>query len=170
MKLHFVRIPTEDSGPIEEELNRFLGTHRIVSVDRHLVADGARSAWAICVTYVDADAGREGAPFGHGTAEVSGKKLRVDYREVLPDAEFQIFARLRDLRKQLAERDSVPPYAVFTNEQLAAMVRGKARTAADLHAIDGIGPARLEKYGRPFLDVLKTAAAADLPPAPVEAD
>jgi hypothetical protein len=64
MKLHFVRVPTEDSGPIEEELNRFLGTHRIVSIDRHLVADGARSAWAICVTYVDADAGRDGAQSG----------------------------------------------------------------------------------------------------------
>lgn len=111
MKLHVVRIPTEDSGPIEEELNRFFGAHRIVSIDWHLVADGARSAWAICVTYVDADAVREGAPSGHGTAELSGKKFRVDYREVLPNAEFPIFVRLRDLRKQLAERDSVPPYA-----------------------------------------------------------
>jgi superfamily II DNA helicase RecQ len=146
MRLHFVTVPIHGSSAAEQELNQFLATHRILSVDRQLVADGPRSAWAVCVTYVDAAAP---AP----ALDAQGKR-RVDYRELLSDADFQVFARLRDLRKRLAERDGVPPYALFTNEQLAEMVRHRACSAADLQRIDGVGPARVEKYGAAFLDVL----------------
>ena len=121
MKLHFVTVPIHGSAAAEAELNQFLGSHRVIAVDRQLIADGARSAWAVCVAYLE---GRT------SVAEVPGKKGRIDYREVLAPADFQVFARLREIRKHLAERDAVPPYAVFTNEQLAEMIRGRARTAA----------------------------------------
>lgn len=147
MRLHFVTIPIHGGGAAEGELNSFLGSHRVVAVDRHLVPDGMRSTWAICVAYVD---GSPDAP----APDVSDPKKRVDYREILPPAEFQVFAKLRELRKQVAEQDGVPPYAVFTNEQLADMVRRKARSAADLGRIEGIGPARVEKYAARFLEIL----------------
>ena len=44
---------------------------------------------------------------------------RIDYKEVLSAPEFERFARLRLLRKELAEKEGVPAYAIFTNEQLA---------------------------------------------------
>lgn len=155
MRLHFITVPIHGSTAAEDELNQFLSTHRVVAVDRHLVADGPRSVWAICVSYVD------GVAPTTMLADANGKKARVDYREVLPDAEFQVFARLRNLRKELAERDGVPPYAVFTNEQLAEMVRSRSRSAAELGRIDGVGPARIEKYGRAVLELLSAA-----PPSP----
>jgi superfamily II DNA helicase RecQ len=157
MRLHFVTVPIHDGAAAENDLNQFLGSRRVVSVDRHLVPDGTRSAWAICVTYLD---GGPSAGAG-GSADPSSKK-RLDYREVLPPAEYLVFAKLRDLRKQLAERDGVPPYAVFTNEQLADMVRLRARSAAELARIEGIGPARIEKYSVSFLEILCAAP----PPAP----
>src|SRR6185436_11993097 len=108
-----------------EELNQFLASHRVIAVDRQLVMDGPRSAWAICVTYVNADAGA-------GAGAGSGEKNRVDYRDVLPEEEFQVFAKLRDLRKRIAEQEGMPPYALFTNKQLAELVRRRVRTPADL--------------------------------------
>lgn len=148
MRLHFVSVPVLASAASEDELNKFLGSHRVVAVDRQLVPDGSRSAWAVCVAYVDgAPAAAAGAP------DATGQK-RVDYREILPPAEFQVFAKLRDLRKKVAEHDGVPPYAVFTNEQLADLVRRKVQTADDLARVDGVGPARVQKYGGQFLAVL----------------
>src|SRR5690242_3098362 len=94
MRMHFVTVPIHGSATAEEEMNQFLATHTGIAVDRQLVSDGRRSAWPICISYVVAAAG---AP-----ASASDKK-RVDYRELLPDTEFQVFARLRDLRKQLVE-------------------------------------------------------------------
>lgn len=147
MRLHFVTVPIHGGAVAEDELNQFLASHRVIAVDRQLVTDGARSAWVICITYVDA-----GATAAAGAnVDTNGKKSRVDYREVLPDDEFQVFAELRDLRKKLADRDGVPPYALFTNEQLAEMVRRHVRSTADLARLDGVGPARIEKYGPAFL-------------------
>jgi hypothetical protein len=93
MRLHFVTVPNHGSAAAEEELNQFLATHRVLAVDRQLVADGPRSAWAICVTFPEA---------GTGAATADANKKRVDYCELIPDADFQVFARLRDLRKQIA--------------------------------------------------------------------
>ena len=156
MRFHFVTVPIHGSAVAEEELNQFLANHRAIAVDRQLVTDGPRSAWAICVTYADA---------GAGAATDASKKARVDYREILSDAEFQVFAKLRELRKKLSEHEGVPPYALFTNEQLADMVRRQVRSAADLARIDGVGPARLEKYGRAFLEILRAAPSMPAPPA-----
>ena len=157
MKFHFITVPIPGSDAAEEELNRFLASHRVLAVDRQLVADGPRSAWAICVSYTEAS--------GPAVTEGLGKKGRLDYREILTPEDFQVFARLRDLRKQLAERDAVPPYAVFTNEQLADMVRERVCTAAELARIEGVGPSRIEKYGEAALAILRSAAPA-LPPTP----
>ena len=54
----------------------------------------------------------------------------------------------------IAEREGVPPYALFNNDQLAAMVRTKVRTKEDMGRIDGVGPGRIEKYAESFLEVL----------------
>jgi superfamily II DNA helicase RecQ len=148
MKLRFFRVRVQDPGQDAEELNTFLASHRVLSVERHFVSDGSSSAWAICVNYLSS-----------GGRPALEKRGRVDYREVLPEAEFSLFAKLRSLRKSMAEKEGVPAYALFTNEQLAEMVRRRVKTQTALEKIEGVGPARSEKYGANFLDVLK----AELP-------
>jgi superfamily II DNA helicase RecQ len=84
----------------------------------------------------------------------------VDYKEVLNEADFAVFSRLRDLRKVIAEKEAVPAYAIFTNEQLAAMVTGKVESLTEMGKIDGIGAARIEKYGAAFLKALTEKGGA----------
>lgn len=160
MRMHFLSIPVFDSSAAEAELNRFFASHRVVAIDRQFVADGARSAWAVCVSYIEGAAAA--AP---ERAADPVKKKPVDYREVLSPEDFQVFARLRVLRKELSERDGVPAYAVFTNEQLAAMVKERIQSAADLARLENIGKARVDKYGAPFLSVLR-----EVPPVQREED
>ena len=148
MKLKFFAIPALDPEPAEEMLNRFLATHRVVEVERRLVEDGRASIWAVCVSWVEGVAPSAAAPDGT-------KKGRIDYREVLPADEFTLYDRLRTLRKQQAEAEGLPPFAVFTNEQLADMVRKRVTTAEALAAIDGIGEARLSRYGEAALKILR---------------
>lgn len=163
MRLHFVVIPIHGGSVVEDELNQFLTTRRVAAVDRQFVPDGARSAWAICVTYVD------GGAASPGTTDPSGKKGSVDYRDVLPPDQFQVYSRLRELRKQVSQRDGVPPYALFTNEQLAEMVRRNVRTAAELAKVDGVGPARVEKYAVAFLEILNAPPTVPAQPPSTEA-
>lgn len=107
---------------MEAELNGFLSRHRVVTIERRFVDCGADSLWALCVDYLH---GEPTAGASHGAPGRADRK--VDYKEVLNPEQFEIFAKLRDLRKQLAEQEAVPVYAVFTNEQLAEMVRQSVR-------------------------------------------
>jgi superfamily II DNA helicase RecQ len=152
MQLKAFMIPVHDGGAATEEVNAFLRSNRILSVDRHFVQDGANSVWAICVSYLG-EANR--------AQTASAKRSKVDYREVLSEADFAVFAKLRDLRKELAEREAIPAYALFTNEQLAAMVQKRVRNGAALKEIEGVGEARATKYGAAFLQVL---CAEEAPP------
>ncbi len=91
----------------------------------------------------------------------SGKRGKIDYREVLSEPDFALFAKLRAVRKTLADKDGVPAYALFTNEQLAEMVQRRVRTAGALREIEGVGEARVEKYGQDFLAILLADGPAE---------
>jgi hypothetical protein len=64
---------------------------------------------------------------------------RVDYKTVLSPDEFPVFSRLREFRKELAQTEAVPVYALFTNEQLAQMVQRRCQSKSDLAQIEGPG-------------------------------
>lgn len=148
MSFEFFKIRVCDPGQEQTRLNAFLRAHRILAVRQEWVAEGAESFWAFSVDYHDGNGTANSRPDG------VGKTGRIDYREVLDAPDFILFAKLRDLRKIISDAEGVPSYAIFTNEQLAAMVQGKCRSLADLKGIAGIGDGRAGKYGERFLALL----------------
>jgi len=155
MQLRFFTIPLLGGEAAAEELNRFLASHRILAVDRHLAQDSGVSIWAVCVSYEPAGESRAG-----DSRSASGRRGKVDYREVLSEADFTVYARLRTLRKEIADSEGVPVYSLFTNEQLAEMVTRRVSSATALREISGIGEARVQKYGEAFLSALVEARSA----------
>ncbi len=154
MQFKFFRIPISDLGGFTEELNAFLRGHRILSVKRELVNESGTACWAVCVEYLTGTV----APAGSSTNGTG--KGKIDYREKLSPEDFIVFSALRDVRKEIAERDGVPVYAVFTNEQIAEIVTKKADSLAALRKIDGVGDSRIEKYGERFLAAIPPGAPA----------
>lgn len=148
MKYRFFTVPIHAPEAVQEELNRFCAEQRVVSVDKQFVQGAEGSFWALCVCYLDQQS---------GPVSARGKD-KIDYREVLNESDFAVFAKLRGLRKTLAEQEGVPAYALFTNEQLAVMVRNRVTSKAALGDIEGVGAARVEKYGDAFLKLLEEAA------------
>jgi superfamily II DNA helicase RecQ len=161
MRLQFFRIAILSDRDDADELNQFLSSHRVLSVDRQLVVDGSNSFWTVCVTWLEGDSATSA-----GNAGDKGRG-KIDYREVLPEDEFRMFAKLRSLRKDIAEKEEIPAYTVFTNEQLAEMVRQRVTSLTQLSEIAGIGPARIEKYGKQFLLELEKAIGAERGSGPV---
>ena len=93
-----------------------------------------------------------------GRSATSG--LKIDYKELLNEADFTVFARLRDLRKVISDKEAIPAYSIFTNEQLASMVTGKVDSLTAMGSIPGVGAARIEKYVAAFLASLTGKEAA----------
>ena len=68
-----------------------------------------------------------------------------------------LFDRLKDWRRKRAQADGVPAYVVFHDRTLAEIADRKCKDWADLAAISGVGPAKLERYADEILAVVAEA-------------
>lgn len=161
MKYKFFAIPARHPVAAEDDLNAFCSSHRISFIDKQLITDGADSFWSVCVTWMDGEA----AP---STTSEHRKQHRVDYKEILSEADFGLYLELHSFRKGLAEQHNVPTYALFTNDQLAEMVRQRVSNKAGLQKIEGVGKARIDNYGEAFLQKLQALWAGEQGETPDE--
>ncbi|HKQ39000.1 MAG TPA: ATP-dependent DNA helicase RecQ [Verrucomicrobiae bacterium] len=63
----------------------------------------------------------------------------------------ELFERLRELRKRIADEEGVPPFVVFWDSTLIEITVHLPRNEQQFRATKGIGPAKLQKYGAPFV-------------------
>lgn len=66
----------------------------------------------------------------------------------------QLFAKLRRLRKQLADEAGVPPFVVFSDATLIEMAHYLPQNNQELLTISGVGERKLANYGKEFLELI----------------
>ncbi|MEW5291455.1 MULTISPECIES: ATP-dependent DNA helicase RecQ [Erwinia] len=67
----------------------------------------------------------------------------------------KLFARLRKLRKAIADEENIPPYVVFNDATLIEMAEQMPLTASEMLSINGVGQRKLERFGKPFMLVIR---------------
>jgi ATP-dependent DNA helicase RecQ len=87
-------------------------------------------------------------PVLKGEARVFRKVLK---RKVELDDSRSLFAALRQLRAEIAAREQVPPYIIFSDSTLHEICRNQPLTRGALLGIKGVGEAKLAKYGDAFI-------------------
>ncbi|WP_435236180.1 DNA helicase RecQ [Psychromonas sp. PT13] len=70
----------------------------------------------------------------------------------------KLFARLRMLRKQIADREDLPPYIIFSDVSLSEMSELMPLTGSEFLNVSGVGHIKLDKYGSEFLAVINEYA------------
>jgi ATP-dependent DNA helicase RecQ len=65
-----------------------------------------------------------------------------------------LFGKLRDLRKELAAKEGVPAYIVFSDASLRDMCRKQPVSPVRFAAVHGVGSVKLEKYGEAFIELI----------------
>ena len=65
-----------------------------------------------------------------------------------------LFAKLKELRAELAAQANIPAYMVFSNHTLHEMCRKKPRTHEDFLQVSGVGAAKDERWGEAFLEAI----------------
>jgi ATP-dependent DNA helicase RecQ len=128
----------------------------------------------IVMSYLRADAERYGAlvltaesrKVLRGETPVSFRtdptKTKTSRRQSAPSKplgpeDADLWDALRACRRQLADEHGVPAYVIFHDRTLHEMMLVKPRSAEELLAINGVGEAKLERYGTRFLEVLADA-------------
>ena len=64
---------------------------------------------------------------------------------------------LKDKRTELARQQGVPPYLIFHDSTLLEILNRQPKTLSEMSLINGVGQAKLERYGDAFLQVLADA-------------
>ncbi|TCP20963.1 RecQ-like ATP-dependent DNA helicase [Scopulibacillus darangshiensis] len=85
------------------------------------------------------------------------KKEKVQAKQFVVDDE--LFEQLRELRKQIAVKEKVPPYVVFTDQTLHEMSAKCPSGQSDMLAIKGVGQRKWELYGEAFLEIILSYTA-----------
>ena len=75
--------------------------------------------------------------------------------EMEVEANQALFESLRELRRTTAAEQEVPPYVIFHDKTLAAMVLHRPMDDEAFLQISGVGQAKLERYGERFLAAIR---------------
>ncbi len=66
-----------------------------------------------------------------------------------------LFEKLRQMRRDLAHAEGVPPYMVFSDASLKQMAQDCPQSLDHFANISGVGAYKLEKYGKRFVDAIR---------------
>ena len=141
MQVKIYTIPIIGGDNLNDEMNVFLRSKKILQVENQVITTGQSAFWSFCIKYIE------------DSTIAERERVKVDYRQVLDEATFQRFSKLRELRKQLAVNEGVPAYAVFTDEELSNIAKLDVITVAAMKKIKGIGDKKVEKYGHHFVKI-----------------
>ena len=71
-------------------------------------------------------------------------------------ADEELFAMLKDLRRQVAKQNDLPPYVIFQDPSLEDMSIQYPITMEELQTISGVGAGKAQKFGAEFIKLIKT--------------
>jgi ATP-dependent DNA helicase RecQ len=94
------------------------------------------------------------------------KQIEVVERDQKPRAgaiecDEALFARLRGLRRKLADERNVPAYVIFSDVSLREMARNYPTTATEFRRIPGVGEQKLKDFAEAFLSEIKNYLSAN---------
>ncbi len=97
------------------------------------------------------------------TVKARRKKLQEEQRTisapVVGNENMELFDRLRDIRKRIAEKNQWPAYVVMSDRSLHALASEQPTTLQAFGNIFGIGEHKRDAYGEQFIAVIKEYAA-----------
>lgn len=85
---------------------------------------------------------------------VRTRRTESKQTQMLDDIRTRFWNALRDKRRDLALAQNVPPYTIFQDATLMAMMEEKPRTLAQFSELSGVGEHKLRLYGKDFLHII----------------
>ena len=81
------------------------------------------------------------------------KRVEAKQRKISDDSD--LLLKLKNLRKEIAEREGLPPYIIFHDSSLKDMCRVQPQSREEMLRVSGVGELKYSRYGGEFLDLIK---------------
>lgn len=104
---------------------------------------------------------QEGLDVCRGVRRVEGTLPKIQQRPTntegqdLEAYDQDLFQELRVLRKQLADQEELPPYAIFSDRTLREMCMYYPKSIEELLQVQGVGKVKSERYGTTFIEAIQ---------------
>lgn len=131
----------------DSELRDFLKDKEILSIRDHFFVKSEVPYLVLVINYFPIRQEIDPAMAPQGKRDEA-------WREMISDSDTGLFNLLREWRSKRSRQEGVPPYILFTNKQLAQIIKDAPTSLAALERIEGVGKARIEKYGKDVLDIM----------------
>lgn len=95
--------------------------------------------------------GEDSLEMRKSVAEPVRKEKTKKQKSELPASDQPLWDSLRALRRELADKQGVPPYVIFSDASLLEMVDKRPADARSFRYISGVGETKLDRYGSDFL-------------------
>ena len=76
-------------------------------------------------------------------------------KELSKEFDLNLFNELKAQRLILADRENVPAYVIFNDKTLTELAIKLPRNNSSLANVSGFGQIKIEKYGEPFLEIIR---------------
>ena len=80
---------------------------------------------------------------------------RVEKQQKKINSDSELFIILRELRKNLSNKENVPPYIIFHDSTLKEMCKFCPIDKSSMLKISGVGEIKFDKYGKKFIDKIE---------------
>ncbi len=120
-------------------LNNFLTGKHVKSYKAEFFSDGEEKYWTVFVEY----------------DSVFEKKEIQKPDDGLDETQKVLFERLRQWRKERAEKEGIPVYIIGTNNEFVNIVKTAPKSLEALSNIKGFGKSKVEKYGKEIIEIIK---------------
>jgi ATP-dependent DNA helicase RecQ len=160
VRLHHDQLSTFGVGEDLSEA-QWRSVFRQLVVRGHLAVDhGAFGALRLTGSSRALLRGDERLALREDAAVPKARRARGSTAAPVDPADQPLMDSLKTLRRELAAQQGVPPYVVFHDSTLAAMIDRRPTSTAELLDLPGVGRAKLERYGDRFLALLAEHTAA----------
>ena len=122
----------------DEILSRYVVNKEVKQWKAEFFSDGGNSYWTV---FLECDPMLKES----GHAE----------EKALTDAEKQLLLKLKEWRKDRAEKDGVPVYVIGTNKEFMDIAKSAPKTMEVLGMVKGFGKAKLSKYGKDIVGIVQ---------------
>ena len=90
----------------------------------------------------------------------SAKRVKVE----VPEGDRDLFERLREWRRGVADAAALPAYIVFSDRDLAAIAAARPKSPSELARVNGVGPKKLVDYGGDVIAIVDSLLRSDEDP------
>lgn len=159
VKVFKIRLNPEFLEKDENIVNEFLENHKISKTATSFVEIGD-TFWTILVYYnetVQADE-KPKRYIKEETKDVKFEFTREDLENnPLNEIEIKILTNLKTWRQDKSNEQNLPPYIIFTNNDLIAVTKYKPNDISQLYNIKGFGDTKIEKYGDDIIAIINAS-------------